>query len=164
MSKARELEGLLDDLLAAQGALHQAQSGAWGPKPFSKAEIDGLMTKAVSTRNALAAAIHNVAEPSPPPAESLWIMKAPVLSRFHLEVADELWLAKAHEEHWASVEPFVSGWLAFVENRKYLVTREAPDGLMRLFDWARGEGFNWVRFDLVGDILWKFPTYGRGEK
>lgn len=90
-----------------------------------------------------------------------WVMQAPVISDGHLteDVATTLMELLPGEELHGTI-CMIGGHGALVRcDDLELLPKDTPDCLRTVLEWAKGEGFEWVRFDEDGDLIPALPQY-----
>lgn len=91
------------------------------------------------------------------------VMHAPVISIFHLDNITRLKLSD--DRNVFDLYRFVYDRGVFVfacDETVFLVQphrEDIPTDLAGCFRWAWGNGFEWIRFDIDGDVIASLPTF-----
>lgn len=88
-------------------------------------------------------------------ANGFWVMQAPVISEGHLtEDVHEALMGTLPGEDFNGALCLIGGHGALVRCDDIdLLSKGAPACLRKSLEWAKGEGFEWVRFDTDGDVI-----------
>ena len=82
----------------------------------------------------------------------MWTMTMPVLRSEHLKPETTVWLTNTSE---ILVAAYDQGFFVFVGPE----CKNSPRDMLTVADWAREQGFEWLRFDAAGDTVEALPLY-----
>jgi len=92
-----------------------------------------------------------------------WVMAVPVISADHISVETEQMLERVGDNHaYLHVATYEFGWFVTVPSERLEVDAdddEMPPDLLGLIDWARAQGYDWIRIDASGDTIDGLPTF-----
>ena len=88
-------------------------------------------------------------------ANGYWTMSAPVISEGHLaEEVHEAMMETLPGEDFHGALCMIGSHGALVRcDDLELLPSDTPACLRNALEWAKGEGFEWVRFDTDGDVI-----------
>ena len=91
------------------------------------------------------------------------VMHAPVISAAHLEKATRIKLSEDRNVFDLYRFVYDHGVFVFASAEADLISRpnceDISTDLASCFRWAWKEGFEWIRFDIDGDVIYSLPMF-----